>query len=327
MSTLGISSTGMGTNQQFGRQFSLLVSNKQGNAIDLSNFRCKFSVKKSGYQTPNVADIYVYNLASETAQVIKQEFTKVILQAGYVGNFGTIFKGNIMQGIIGRENATDTFLNITCGDGDLAYNFSNVNTTLGSSTVGGASTSQQLDTAISAMGANGVNTGYIGPIPAVKLPRGKTMYGSARKYIQAVADTNNLNWSIQDEQIVVLPESQYRPNEGVTLTVKTGLIGTPQQTIEGIQAKCLLNPKIHCHTRVRIDNKSIQAYKIDFTQPGSPANTLTESAFIYDGYYYVLVAEHSGDTRGTEWYTSLKMLTISIASNPANNGGVQPGYN
>jgi hypothetical protein len=174
------------------------------------------------------------------------------------------------------------------------------------------------------MGTAGVGTGYIGPLPPLKLPRGKVMYGNARDYIKAVADTNNLSWSIQDENVVILPESTYLPTQAVVLTTKTGLIGTPQQTVEGIMAKCLLNPKLRCHSRVQIDNKSVAQFKIDFTQPGSPANT--PSALNYDGYYYALVAEHSGDTRGTEWYTNLRMLTIDVSSNPLNNGGVQPNY-
>lgn len=315
---------GQDQSQQFGRQFSLLVSDSQGRVIDLAQFRCKFSVKRSGFQVPNVADVYVYNLSADTALFIKQEFTSVIIQAGYAGNFGTIFKGNIKQAIIGRESATDTFINLLCGDGDLAYNFATINTTIGSAKGGGASPATQLDAAINSMHPLGVDKGYQGPVPKVKLPRGKVMYGNCRDYIKAVADTNNLNWSIQDGNVVVLPESQYMPNEAVILTTKTGLIGTPQQTIEGVQAKCLLNPKIKCHTRIQIDNKIVQQMKIDFFNPGSPANT--PAPILYDGYYFVWVTEHSGDTRGTEWYTSMKLLTVDASDNPLNFGGVQPNY-
>lgn len=322
MSNQSVASTG--PTQQFGRLFSLLVSDKNGNTVNLSDFHCKFAVKKTGYLTPNVADILVYNLSTETALFIKQEFTRVILQAGYQGNFGTIFTGNIKQGILGRESATDTFLNLICGDGEQAFNFAVINQTIGSASVGGASPANQLDAAINSMGAMGVGTGHVGPLPQVKLPRGKVMYGNARDYIQGVSDTNNLNWSIQDGNVVIIPESTYLPNEGVVLTTKTGMIGTPQQTIEGITVKCLLNPKIRCHSRVQIDNASVAQFKIDFSTPGSPANT--PAAILYDGYYYVLVAEHSGDNRGTEWYTSIRMLTIDISSNPLNSGGVQPNY-
>ena len=172
------------------------------------------------------------------------------------------------------------------------------------------------------MGTFGVGTNYISSVPKIKLPRGKVMYGNARDYIQAVANTNNLNWSIQDEQIVLLPESTYLPTQAVILTSKTGMIGTPQQTIEGVMAKCLLNPKIKCHTRVQIDNKSVQKFKIDFTTAGSPANT--PASLANDGMYYVWVAEHIGDTRGTDWYTSMRMLYIDVSDNPLNS--VQPGY-
>jgi hypothetical protein len=322
VSSLSTASTG--ATQQFGRLFSLLVSDSQGRTVDLSKFRVKFNVKKSGYQTPNVADILIYNLDTSTAIFLKQEFTSVILQAGYAGNFGTIFKGNIKQAIIGRESATDTFLNLICGDGDQAYNFSVVNTTLGSNKAGGSTQAAQLDAAINSMGAHNVSPGYVGALPALKLPRGKVMYGNARDYISAVSDTNNLNWSIQDGNIIVIPESTYLPNQAVILTTKTGLIGTPQQTIEGIMCKCLLNPKIKCHTRVQIDNKAVAQFKIDFSTPGSPANTPVP--ILNDGYYFVLVAEHSGDTRGLEWYTNLRMLTIDVSDNPLNDGGVQPNY-
>jgi hypothetical protein len=182
----------------------------------------------------------------------------------------------------------------------------------------------QLDAAINSMGPLGVESGYVGPVPSIKLPRGKVLYGAAKDYIKAVADTNNLDWSIQDEKIVVLPSTQYLPTEAVVLTSKTGMIGIPQQTIEGIMVKCLLNPKIGCHTRIQLDNQSVMQMKIDFSQPGSAANT--PSAILYDGYYYVMVAEHTGDTRGTEWYTSTRLLTIDSSDNPNNNEGVQPNY-
>jgi len=308
--------------QQFGRQFKLLVSNKGGTTVDLSQMRVKFAVKKSGYMTPNVADIIVYNLAQSTALFIKQEFTQVIMQAGYDGNFGVIFKGNIKQAILGRESGTDTFINLIAGDGDQAYNFAIVTQTVGSAIAGGSSPSDQFNAAAASMSGQGVGASYIGTLPQVKLPRGKVLYGNARDYIKTIADTNGFAWSIQDEKIVFLKQGAYLPNQAVVLTSKSGLIGAPQQTIQGIKLKCLLNPKIKCHGRVQIDNAAVQQFVIDFSQPGSPANTPVPLS--NDGMYYVLVAEHSGDTRGTEWYTNLQMLTIDVSSNPLNS--VQAGY-
>jgi hypothetical protein len=316
------SATGVTTAFQYGRDFKLLVSNSQGNAIDLSSLRVKFSVKRSAYLTPNVANIIVYNLDLSFATLIKQQYTRVILQAGYSGNTGVVFKGNIKQFILGRESATDTFLNLICADGDQAYNYAIVTQTIGSASTGGASPEKQLNTAMKSMSGMGVGTSYIGALPQVKLPRGKVMYGNAREYIKSVADTNGFTWSIQDEKIVFIKQTTYLPGTAVVLTAKTGMVGTPQQTILGIQCKCLLNPKIKCHGRVQIDNASVQRYQLDFTQPFTAANTPVPLS--NDGVYYVLVAEHSGDTRGTEWYSNLQLLVINPSSNALNsvNAGI-----
>lgn len=301
--------------QQFGRTCTLLVSNAQGQALDLSKLHIKFAIKKSGVMTPNVADIRVYNLAAETAQLIQKEFTRVILQAGYEGNYGLIFKGNIKQIIQGRESATDTFVDLIGGDGDEAYNFTIVNTTLAA----GSTPNAQLNAAITPMAAKNVTPGYVGTLPGTQLPRGKVMYGSAKQYVRSLADSAGFSWSIQDEQIVFLKQSTYLPGAAVVLNSKTGMIGTPQQTIEGVICKCLLNPQLKIHGRVQIDNATVAQYKLNQLVPGSPANTPVP--LTNDGIYYVLVAEHSGDTRGVEWYTSLTLLDIDPSSNPLNSVG------
>lgn len=319
MSILGLASgavnpTEVGT-QQYGRFCSLLVSNKQGKALDLSFLRIKFAVKRSGVMTPNVADIRVYNLDIETASIIKKEFTKVILDAGYVGNHGVIFKGNIKQAILGRENATDTFIDLVGGDGDLAYNYSVLNKTIAA----GSLPLDQLNAAAASMSPQGVNQGYVGALPQSRLPRGKVMYGNSRDYLRNIADSSGSTWSIQDEQIVFIKESTYLPSTAVVLSSKSGIVGTPQQTVEGINIKSLLNPKLKIHGRVKIDNASVEQYKLNQFVPGSPANTPVP--LTHDGVYYILVAEHSGDTRGLEWYTSMVTLNIDPSSNPLNSVG------
>lgn len=299
--------------QQYGRTCTLLVSNKAGKALDLSALRIKFAVKKSGIMTPNSGQFYVYNMDRTTTALIKKEFTHVTFQAGYVGNYGVIFTGNIKWATDGRENATDTFLNIVAGDGDSAYNFAVVNKTLAA----GSSPSDMLNASLTSMYQQGLTQSYVGPLPQTKLPRGKVLYGTARDLVKTVANANNFAWSIQDGGVVFLSQKTYLPGTVVVLTSKTGIVGTPEQTIEGIMIKCLLNPRLKIHGRVQIDNRSVKAYQLNPNVPGSPANTpvpLTQ-----DGVYYILVAEHEGDTRGINWYTNLQTLNIDASSNPLNS--------
>lgn len=307
---------------QFGRAIKLIVAGKNGAGLDLSLFRIKFSVKKSGVMTPNVADIRVYNLDPQTAASIQAEFTQVVLQAGYLSNLGVIFQGNIKQCIIGRESATDTFIDIIAGDGDQAYCFAIINKSIAA----GSDASQHIAAAFDALASQGVSQGYNGisnVIGLPKLPRGKVMYGNARDHIRQISNSNNYVASIQDEQTVFVKQTTYVPGVAVVLTTKTGMVGTPEQSVEGIKIKCLLNPKIKVHSRIKVDNRSVAQYKLDQFNPGSPANTPVPLQ--NDGLYYVLVCEHQGDTRGQEWYTNLVTLVINPSANALNGGDITVG--
>jgi hypothetical protein len=164
------------------------------------------------------------------------------------------------------------------------------------------------------MAPQGVTAGYTGALPGTQLPRGKVMYGTSRDQIRTIADSSSSSWSIQDEKLVFLPLTTFLPGNTIVLTSKTGLIGTPQQTNQGVNCKCLLNPQIKSAGRIQIDNASVQQLQINYAVPGSPANL--PAPLTADGVYYVLVVEHSGDNRGQEWYSNLVMLNVSVTSNP-----------
>ncbi len=303
---------------QYLRVCTLILSNLKGDSLDLSQLHIKFSIKRSDTQTPNMAEIRVFNLEEQTALRIQKEFSKVILQGGYQDNFGVIFQGNVKQIILGRENSTDTFIDIVAGDGDLAYNFAIVNTTIAA----GAGQAEQINAAVQSMNGDGTSLGHVGDLPPTKLPRGKVMYGMARDYLKNSADTSKQTWSIQDGKVQFVPLSSYLPGTAIQLTSKTGLIGTPQQTTFGVNMKCLLNPKIKVGGRVQIDNKIVARLKINLAVPLSPENI--PAPVTADGVYYVLVIEHEGDNRGQEWYTSLTCLNINTTTNPINSVNLNP---
>lgn len=307
-------------NFQYRRHFSLIVFGTNLNGLDLSPLHCKFSIKRSSNMTPNCADIRVYNLDANTALQIKQQYTKVIIQGGYDSNFGVIFKGNIKQVIIGRESATDTFVDLNCGDGDLAYNSAIVN----SSVKSGSSMQDQLNQIAAPMATLGTALAPQQPAfqPAL-LPRGKTLWGSSRDYMRDLAHQNDLTWSIQNEQIEFIPQQGYSPGISVVLTSKTGMIGTPQQTNIGVNVVCLMNPLINPGRTIKIDNASVQGLKLDLGNPKDPVNLAPP--LTADGVYYVLVIEQTGDNRGVDWYSKLICVTVNPATNPINSVPVSYG--
>lgn len=292
----------------YDRKCTLTVANAGANGLDLSALRIKFRVIQSDNQTPNHANIRVFNLSDATAKKVQKEFTLVTLQAGYqAGPFGVLFTGTIKQVRRGRINPTDTYLDILAADGDQGYNFGTVNTAL---KAGWTTT----DVAAAARKGLNVDAGYTPQPPNAAAVRGKVLYGMARDTVRDLANTQQWAWSIQNGKLQMVPITSYVPGTVVVLTGQTGMIGLPEQTEGGIAAKCLINPNIRIGTLVQINNASIQRAflgGLNLNTPGRLENlpgllpTVTD-----DGFYRVYVAEHSGDTRDLEWYSDLTCFAV-----------------
>ena len=114
----------------------------------------------------------------------------------------------------------------------------------------------------------------------------------------------------------------YLPGDTPVISATTGLIGIPEQTQQGIQMRVLLNPFLKIGQAVKLDNASaINQLRLGLdvgSQASNPqlASSIKTNA---DGLYYVMVANHSGDTRGANWYTDLTCLAID-ASVPLSYG-------
>ena len=298
-------------NRQYLRVCDLIVSDKSGVGLNLSGLHIVFKVKKTDAQTPNTAEIRVYNVAETTVAQIRKEFKRVLLQAGYEGNPGVIFDGNIKQVRFGREGGVNTYIDIAAGDGDSAYNFAVVNSTLAA----GARQSDQIKAASAPMAGRGVGQGHIGDTGGHALPRGKAMYGMSRDYLRQSAQAAGATWSIQDGKLQFIPTTGILPGQAVVLNSKTGLVGQPEQTNDGIKARCLLNPMLKIGGKVQINEQDVAQAKLPDAAPGAPANK--PAAIASDGFYRLLVVEHTGDTRGNDWYSDLICLDVDATQPPA----------
>lgn len=288
------------------RACSLVVGGDDGKGVELSELRITFKAKKCDVETPNSAEINVYNLSKDTASRIQREFTQVTLSAGYQGNVGLIFKGNIRQVRTWREGGVDTVLEILAADGDRAYNFATVNTTLAA----GSTPKDRVNVCQGSMSAKGVGAGHTPDLGGQPLPRGKVMYGMARAYMRDEARDTDTDWSIQDGKMQMVPRKGYLPGEAVLLTHETGLVGTPEQTQEGITVRALLNPLLRIGGRIKLDNDSVKRMQ----SPLKFAAGQTAARLDDDGIYRILKVEFAGDTRGTDWYADMVCIGIDDTS-------------
>lgn len=318
-------------NEQWLRKVGLIVSTGT-KGLDLSNLRIRFQVFAPDEGAPPTAIIRVFNLSATTAKTVQKEFQTVTLQAGYErGNYGIIFQGTIKQFRRGRENQTDTYLDIMAADGDYMSNFVHLDRTL----AGGAEVQarydaikQQIAQQTDAQFQN--NAGGAGdPSGAIPpqyntfggvLPRGKVMWGLPRAQLDILANTTNTSWNIQNGKINIKLVTGYLPGEAVILNSANGMIGIPEATNNGIEVTCLINPLLRVGGRVHIDNASINTVNVR-EQTGFPttASIARFADVTNDGFYRIIVIEHRGDSWGNEWYSSLVCLSIDPSAAPNNS--------
>lgn len=279
-----------------------------------SPFKIVFQICQFDAATPNTAVIRIYNLSRETAQQIKDEFQKIVLQAGYEGgNFGIIFKGTIKQVRTGRLSGTDTFVDIFAADADIAHNFATVNKTLAP----GSTVEDRYNAVVKAIDPYLDEKGVTLPLEAKTggvLPRDKVLFGLGSTKLTELSDTVECSWSIQNGKVEVISRTAYKAGEAVVLNARTGLVGVPEATNNGITVTCLLNPNIRIGTRIQIANSDINQTTI--RQQGFPryGDVNFFAAVTEDGIYRSIVVEHQGDTRGGEWYTKIICLALDPSS-------------
>lgn len=297
------------------RKCTLLLRNAE-NVLDLSALRVTFNIQNADVESPNNAVIRVYNLATDTVTLIRGQFTEVTLNAGYEnGNFGAIFQGTIKQFKIGRESATDTYLDIYASDGDIGYNQGVIN-----QSIAAGATANQVGKAIAAtMSTIGSDFGSLliskQYFPAL---RGQVLFGMSRARLRNLASTLDASWSIQNGQVVMIDNTGYRDGEVVNINIQTGLIGQPEQTDGGIKVRTLLDPRYRIGCQVKLNNTDVN--QIIQNSPTAQAYNrwagIQQLASIStDGLYRVFVVNYEGDTRGNPWYADL--ILLAITPNPA----------
>ena len=321
----------LSANVQYLRKSTLFAIDSGNQALDLSQLHFKFKTEQNDEESPSNCSIRIHNLSDQTLSKLKKEFTRIVLNAGYVnGPYGVIFEGTIKQFHIGREeDATTNYVDLLLADGDIGYNWAFSNQTLAK----GLSQQQRLDATVGdlkRMGMTGGSTAAVAPLCGGILPRGKVLFGLTRGYIRAQTQQIGASWSIQNNAIQILPLTGYLPGTAVRLSAENGLIGRVEQTADGIKARALLSPLINVGQVVKIDNTSInQTFAQDPNITGNntqlPYNKYkgvqTLADVTNDGLYRVYVAEFTGDTRGQEWYVDLTCLRIDAITNQVNPNG------
>ena len=317
----------MVNNFLYGRKYKISVVDKDNNAWEVSNLRCVFKVEKVALEPVNTAEVTIYNLTRDTETDLLKDGSRLIIEAGYQGytdtgevevtdnpeqqmsevksvikpkQYGVIFDGDIIQLFRGREENVDYTLTIIAVDGErsLINNYINMTRAKGL-------TPQRMIEAVSQNSMNVTKVAYISPdLEGKQLPRGKVFFGAPKKYFRSVARDQVATFWVDNGELYVVKPNDIPQGEIIVLTPETGIIGTPTQTQEGINFKCLLNPQIKLRSVIGIDNSMIRTMKASLGQPY--ISNLDE-----DGQYTVIGLRYNGDTRGNDWYVEVNCAGVN----------------
>jgi hypothetical protein len=226
---------------------------------------------------PNLAEVKIYNLADDTLQRLKKK-TPVILNAGYKGNVGTIFVGQIIQ-VQTEWEGVDKVTTIEAGDAADVW----LTTTVSRTFKPGMKASQIIRHLI---GEFGLEVGNIRLARDLTYLNGKSCYGPLQDVLRQIIHDCQSKMYVTNGVILIRPEQQ-GTQTGFLLNSASGLIGTPG-LLEKEQAdyalSCLLNHRLTTDSLLRIQSRTA------------------------NGDFRVVKGSHIGD--GSRWQTEMEVKAL-----------------
>lgn len=254
----------------FERKVILDIYPATGAAKRIDGLRINFEVAKTSKSTPNRSTIKVFNLNENSRSLFAGKETRVALQIGYLGlnpngilNTGFLSSKNVELVFIGnitnfehKKEKTDIITDMELGDGSNRFRNAKIEKGYPENT----SLSLAIDDVIEALG---LKRGPIMGIPNRKYKNGLVVSGLAKDQLDKLCAANDLEWSIQDETVQIFPRYTTTNENVILLNSKTGLIGSPRKTKDGIAFDSLIQPILRPGRKVKIESKFLSGtYKL-----------------------------------------------------------------
>lgn len=271
-------------------------------AIKIEGLRIAFEVYKTARSETNKARVDIYNLAKSTRDGIygNKSMEVMRLSAGYksdrdAGIVEEIYVGEIIHAESGRSGA-DFVTTIECGDGDETFSTQSVEQKFGPGTrvrdviklVAGAFTKptpavdetvvfgptpkkpknpptpsriefRAIDADLAALEVDLQTAGF-----SLVLRRAFSVAGNAQEVMDKLARMWRFDWSVQDGVFQITSYGRALVGESVSLTPKTGLIGSPAKTEDGVRFASLLIPQLRPGVEVHVESETVTgAFRAD----------------------------------------------------------------
>lgn len=267
--------------------------------IDIKNLRITFNILKTFSWSTNTANIEVYNLSSTNRNRLKDFGDQWRLFAGYRNSGGEqlLFTGNVTQ-LNHLYAQPEIITQVTCGDGERALN----NTLISVSYSPGTPVRTVIENIASKMNLPLVD---FAETENLTYENGFNDADLAKNVLDRACKKLNLQWSVQNENLVIIRDNGATTKPPVEINVDTGMIGVPDRYVDkryflnraiapneppkpGWRVRLLLRPDLLPGDRIRLRSQQIG----------------------FDGEYVILTARHEGDNYGPQFTTTLEVIPL-----------------
>ena len=245
------------------------VVNDPGRQV--TNLRMAFKIEKTSESFPNKAEIRVWNMSESSRSLAERQQLKLFFEAGYGGKNRGLFVGSGGR-VLSRREGPDIITEFEYGDGETEFQ----NAKLDFSFNPGTSVKEVFSKLTETIG---LPLGEQKGIKDETFLSGLTLSGPVRDHLDNLTERQNLEWSIQDGEVQIIPKGDTITGEDVFLTPETGLIGSPKKKDKGLEITSLLIPEIRPGRKLKLESEFLK------------------------GIYRILKVTHQGDTHGKEWYS------------------------
>ncbi|TXG75879.1 hypothetical protein E6Q11_06230 [Candidatus Dojkabacteria bacterium] len=261
------------------RVVELKVGDTEITGLDIA-----FEIEKDESPEPNPCHIEIYNLGPENRSVLsKYRYVPVLLKAGYKGQVGVLFQGDMMRCVHMKEGPTWKTI-LASGDGVMAMQTKRLDKNYAKGT--------PIKTVIEDL-AKQLGLPLGSPLEHIKelsesLSKGFAASGNPMKDLGRVLSGKKLKLSVQNQSLQLRMDTEPLQKEAIVLRDETGLIASPEIGSDGeIVVKSLLMAEFLPGRKVFLDSA------------------------IFKGFAIIQSAHFVGSTFGQDWEAE---LTCSAAS-------------
>ena len=267
--------------------------------VNIKGLRISFSIIKSLSSTTNSAVIKIWNLSQDNRNLLKDFGDEVTLYAGYTeedqgGGPSVLFIGDTTT-VSHQYDLPEIVTTLECGDGEKYFNQLRVNLSYAANT--------SARTIISGIASQmGIQFVEFASSDNLVYRQGFKFIGMGKDALNIVCNKLNLQFSIQNNQLQVIPINGTISEPIIQVNQATGMQGIPQRyTYRSLDL-------------YRSIDKRNTGYKVNvalnpFILPGSKID-LSSSHLNFRGPYRVETVRHEGDTYGFVWSSQLECTEL-----------------